>query len=504
MSANRRWWALAALVVSLLTIGFDATILNVALPNLAIALHAGTAQLQWIIDSYVLVFAGLLLPAGALGDRYGRKLFLIIGLVTFGAASLLASYATSAATVIGARTLMGLGAAILTPITAAIITNVFPAAERAKAIAFLAIGLGAGVPLGPIVGGYLLQHFWWGSIFLVNLPVVIIALVAAAILVPESRDPRPRPVDVVGGLLSTAGLVSFVYAVIAAPEHGWTSLRVLGTGLGGLALLAIFTVHERRSAAPMIDLRLFGRPRFLWGSIAGTVASFGMFGLLFALPLYLQAVRGHDALGTGVRLLPMMAGLIVGARASEKIASRFGTRPPVTAGLLLVAIGLAIASATGVTTGYGFIATWLSIIGLGIGMSLAPAMDAVMGELPPERTGSGSALTLAMRQLGGALGVALLGSLASAIYTGHLPAGAPGPARDSVAGAVALAARIGDPALADAARHGYVTAMAAVLLACAGVAVLGAVGVFLGLPDHESRRRQPATPPPVAAATHVG
>jgi len=497
--SRRRWWALGALVLSLLTIGFDATILNVALPNLATALDAGTAKLQWIIDAYILVFAGLLLPAGAFGDRYGRKLFLLLGLGLFGAASVVASYAGDAGTVIGARALMGIGAAILTPITAAIIPTLFPPAERAKAIAFMAIGLGAGVPLGPIVGGYLLKHFWWGAVFLVNVPVVIIAMIAVAVLIPESKDPTPRRVDVVGGLLSTAGLVAFVYAVIAAPTDGWTSARVLVGGLGGGALIGAFVAWERRVADPMIDLSLFRRPRFLWGSVAGTVASFGMFGLLFVLPLYLQAVQGNDALGTGVRLLPMMGGLIVGARASEKIAARFGTRLPIVAGLALITAGLAIGALTTVDSGYGFVAGWLAVVGLGIGLALAPAMDAVMGELPPERTGSGSAVTMALRQVGGALGVALLGSLSSAVYTANLkrdaglPPAAAEAARDSVAGAVAVAGRLGDAALAADARTAFASAMAAVLVACAVVTAGGALGVLLGMRDRT------ATPQPAAA-----
>jgi len=493
MATTRRWWALGALVLSLLTFGFDATILNVALPNLATALHAGTAELQWMIDAYVLVLAGLLLPAGALGDRFGRKAFLLLGLALFGAASVLASYAGGADTVIAARALMGVGAAILTPVTAAVIPTLFPPAERPKAIAFLAIGLGAGVPLGPIIGGYLLRHFWWGSVFLVNVPVVVLAMIAVAVLVPESKDPEPRRVDVVGGLLSTAGMVAFVYAVIAAPEQGWASVRVVAGGLGGLALLVAFVAWERRVAEPMIDLRLFGRPRFLWGSVAGTVASFGMFGLLFVLPLYLQAVRGVDALGTGVRLLPMMAGLIVGARVSERIGARFGARTPIAAGLGLITAGLTLGAWTGVASGYAFVATWLAVTGLGVGLALAPAMDAVLGELPPERSGSGAALTMALRQVGGALGVALLGSLASAVYTGQLdrdaglPPAAAEASRDSVAGAVAVAARLGDAALAADARQAFAAAMSVVLLACAAVTAVGAVGVLAGL-----RRPQPA------------
>src|SRR6266508_1269978 len=442
---SRRWWALAALGLTVLTIGFDATILNVALPTLATALHASTGALQWMVDAYVLVFAGLLLSMGALGDRFGRKRLILVGLVLFGAASVLATYAGSTGPLIAARAIMGIGAAVLTPIAAAVLPVIFPPQERAKAISFFAIGMGVGVPLGPIIGGYLLKHFWWGSVFLVNVPVVVVALVAVMLLVPESKDPAPPRIDVVGGLL-----------------------------------IAAFVAWERRTAQPMIDLTLFARPRFLWGTVAMTVASFGLFGLLFVLPQYLQAVQGNDALGTGVRLLPMMAGLIVGARTSEKLGSRFGARVPVAGGLLVIAGGLAVGALTTVDSGYGFAALWLSIVGAGVGLTLAPAMDAVLGELPPERAGSGTALTMTLRQVGGALGVALLGSISAAAYTDRLHlAGLPGPvaeaARDSIAGAVVVAARLGSPALLADARGAYVHAMSVVLLVCVAITVLGGV-----------------------------
>jgi EmrB/QacA subfamily drug resistance transporter len=484
---SRRWWALGALGLTILTIGFDATILNVALPTLATSLHASTGALQWMVDAYVLVFAGLLLPMGALGDRYGRKRLILVGLVLFGAASVLATYSASTGPLVFARAVMGIGAAVLTPIAAAVLPVIFPPEERAKAISFFAIGMGVGVPLGPIIGGYLLKHFWYGSVFLVNVPVVVVALVAVLLLVPESKDPAPQRVDVVGGLLSTAGLVSFVYGVIEAPSRGWTAPLVLTTLAAGLVLLAVFVVWERRTAYPMIDLALFARPRFLWATLGMTVASFGLFGLLFVLPQYLQAVQGNDALGTGVRLLPMMAGLIVGARASERLGARLGARVPVAAGLLIIAAGLALGAATDLGSGYGFVATWLTVVGAGVGLCLAPAMDAVLGELPPERSGSGTALTMTLRQVGGALGVALLGSISAEAYTNRLHVdGLPGPladaVRDSIAGAVAVAARLGSPALLADARGAYVHAMAVVLVVCAAIAAVGGVLVAMFLP----------------------
>jgi EmrB/QacA subfamily drug resistance transporter len=493
---TRRWWALGALLLAVLTIGFDATILNVALPTLAVALHAGTGDLQWMVDAYVLVFAGLLVPMGSLGDRYGRKRLMIIGLLLFGAASTAAAYAGATGPLIAARAVMGVGAAVLTPMTLAVLPVLFPPAERPKAIAFAAIGMGIGVPLGPIVGGYLLKHFWWGSVFLVNVPVVLIALVAIATLVPESRDPRRPRIDVVGGLLSTAGLVLFVYGVIEAPGRGWADPRVLAAIGAGLLLIVAFVGWERRTGEPMIDLALFARPRFLWGTLAATVASFALFGLLFVLPQYLQAVRGHDALGTGVRLLPLMAGLIVGARSSELIARRIGATVPVAAGMFLIAAGLGLGAITGAHSGYGFVAGWLSVIGVGVGLALAPAMDAVLGELPPERSGSGTAMTMTLRQVGGALGVALLGSVSAAAYTDRLHlAGLPAPAaraaEDSIAGAVAVGERLGSAALLADARSAYVHAMSVVLVVCATIAVLGGVLVALLLPAR-ARDRQPS------------
>jgi EmrB/QacA subfamily drug resistance transporter len=496
---TRRWWALGALVLSLLTIGLDATILNVALPTLATELDAGTDGLQWMVDAYVLVFAGLLLPMGLLGDRYGRKRLLLAGLALFGAASIVATYAASTGQLIAARALMGAAAAVLTPISMAILPAIFPAAERAKAVAFAAIGMGLGVPLGPIVGGYLLGHFWWGSIFLVNIPVVVLALVAVATLVPESRDPAPGRIDILGALLSTTGLIALVYGVIEAPTRGWSSLTVVGSLAAGLALLAAFVAWESHTANPMIDLALFRRPGFLWGSVAAALASFALFGLLFVMPQYLQAVGGHDALSTGVRLMPLMAGLIVGARASERISSSAGFRLPVAAGLTLIGGGLALGATTGTSTGYAFAALWLALVGAGTGLALAPAMAAVLAELPVERAGSGVALTMTLRQVGGALGVALLGSLLAAAYTGRLdlaglPALSAAAARDSVANGVAVARELSDAALLANVHTAYIHAMDVVLLACAAVAIAGAVLAALLLPG---RPHEPA-----AATTH--
>lgn len=485
--ARSRWWVLGALVSGLLVMGLDITVLNVALPTLATSLDASTAQLQWIVDAYVLVLAGAILPLGALADRFGRRRLLLGGLAAFAIGSLVAALATSVPTLVAARAIMGLGAAAISGVSLAVLPVLFGPEERGKAIAYVTMALGAGVPLGPIVGGWLLDHFWWGSVFVVNVPVAVAAAVAVAVLLPESRDPHPAGADPLGGLLSTGGLVAVVYGVVEAPLRGWSDGLVVSALVSGVLLLGGFVAWERRWRSPMIDLGLFRRPRFLWGTAAATTVSFALFGLLFVLPQYFQAVRGHDPLGTGLRLLPMMGGLIVGAKTGETLAARAGTRLPVAAGMLLVAAALAGGATTGTGTPYGWIAAWMALVGAGTGLSMAPAMDAVLGELPTERAGSGSALSMTLRQVGGALGVAVLGSIASTVYgnrldTGGLPAAAASAASRSVSGAVEVAARLGDAGLAAAGRTAYTEAMAAVLLSCAAVALVGGLLVAVLLP----------------------
>ena len=477
----RRWWALAAIVLSALTIGFDATILNVALPTLATRIGADNSDLQWIVDSYILIFAGLLLPAGVLADRYGRKKAMLAGLALFAGASVVAMTAGGPTALIVARGLMGIGAATITPVALAVIPSIFEPAERARAVAVTTVGLGLGVPLGPLVGGYLINHFWWGSVFAVNIPTAGVAFLAVALLIPESRDPAPGRLDPLGAVLVTAGLVSFVYGIIAGPDRGWRDGLVVSTIAAGVVLLAAFVVWQRRNPEPMIDLGLFRDRRFLWAALGATIASFAMFGLLFVLPQYLQVVAGHDAFGTGLRLIPMMLGLVAGARISEAVAGRFGARGAIAAGLAVIAAGLAIGTFTTVNTGYGMVAAWLSVVGIGVGLSMAPAMTAILESLPPARTGMGSSLSQTLRQVGGALGVAVLGSVLASTYTSGLrlppalPPAAAHAARDSVAAAQAVAARLGMPDVYGTARLSYVHAMDVVLLICAVASLLGAV-----------------------------
>src|SRR4051794_24143824 len=498
---RRRWWILGALILAVILVGLDSTILNVALPTLAADLGASTAQLQWIVDAFVLVLAGLLLPAGALADRLGRRPVLLGGIAVFTLGSLGAAYSGTATWLIVARAVMGAGAAVILTVPLAVLPSIFDADERPKAIAGVTVALGLGLPLGPIVGGWLLAHVWWGGVFLINVPLGVLAAIGVAVLLPNSRASSRTAVDLLGAALSTAGLIGVVYAVVEAPSRGWTSAPVVVAGTVGLALLAGFAVWERRTAAPMVDLALLSRPRFTWGTAAATMAMFAMLGLLFVVPLYLQSVRGFDPLGTGLRLLPLILGLVVGAKVGERLTVGLGARIPVVAGLLLIATALSWGATLQVATAYGVMAAWLALTGAGLGLTITPAMDAVLGEVPEEHSGSGTALTMALRQVGGALGVAVLGSLAGAAYTGRLHVGGlPAPAadavRESVAGGMAVARAMGSESLAAQVSAAYVHAVTVVLLVTAGIAVGGAVLAALRLPARAaspSAERESAT-----------
>ncbi|MEU6427413.1 MFS transporter [Microbispora sp. NPDC046973] len=477
-----RWWALGALVLSALVIGMDATVLNVALPTLAADLHATTGDLQWIVDAYMVPFAALMLPAGAFGDRFGRRRLLLAGLAAFGIASLLATFATSTGTLVAARALMGAGGAVIMPLSTSILPVIFPPAQRGRAIAVFTAAMALGLPLGPVVGGYLLDHFRWGSIFLVNIPVVVVAAVAAAVFIPESRDPAAPRTDVPGALLSVTGLAALVYGVIEVPARGWGDLRVLAALGVGAALLAVFVRVEARVRQPMTDLGLFRSRVFVWGAAGATFVSLGMSGVLFVVPQHLQAVLGHDAFGTGVRVIPMVAGLMLGGLTGERLTARLGLRVVMPAGLVVLAAGFGVGATTSASSGYGFVAAWLAVLGAGVGLAMVPAMDGVLATLPEERSGSGSATLQTVRQVGGALGVAGLGSVLSAAYASGLPEGVPEAAGDSITAAAALAARTGNAALLDAAREAFVSGMDLVLLVCCAASALAAVLVAVFLP----------------------
>ncbi|MGH2969834.1 MAG: MFS transporter, partial [Solirubrobacteraceae bacterium] len=416
----RRWWTLGVLCLSLIVISLDNTILNVAIPTLERDLGASSSQLQWIVDSYMLVFAGLLLTAGALGDRLGRKRALSFGLLVFGAGSALSAVATSPGMLIASRAVMGIGGAFIMPSTLSILTNVFPPAERAKAIGIWAGVAGVGIAIGPVSGGWLVEHADWSWIFLVNLPVVAAALLAGRFLVPESKDPAAKRLDVRGFALSAAGLVALVWAVIEAPARGWTDAAVLASFAAAVAALAAFVRWQLRAPAPMLDVRLFRNLRFSASSMAISLAFFALFGMIFFITQYLQSILGYSAFEAGVRMLPVAGGLIVGGPLSAKLAARIGTKLVVAGGLALVGAGLALLGFADQDSGYGLIALSQVVLGFGMATAMAPATAAIMGSLPLEQASVGSAVNDATRITGGALGVAVLGSVLSSGYRGGM------------------------------------------------------------------------------------
>ncbi|MFD4250464.1 DHA2 family efflux MFS transporter permease subunit [Amycolatopsis thermoflava] len=485
MDGSKRWWALGALAVALLAFGLDVTVLSVALPTLAVDLDASTSELQWFSNAYTLVLAAGLLPAGLLGDKFGTKRFLLGGLAVFGLASVACAYAGSAGMLIAARAFLGLGAAALVPLSMSVLNALFPGADRARAIAVWAAAMAVGIPLGPVVGGWLLDNFWWGSVFLLNVPAVLAGLVLLAWLVPDLPGDRGRRVDLPGVVLSSASLVALTYGLVEAGDRGWGSAAVLGPVLGGLALLAGFVVHQARAAQPLLDLGLFASPGFRWGAVLATLASFAMMGALFLLPQYFQAVYATDALGTGLRLLPVVGGLLVGVRVAEWLRPRLGARVLVSTGFVLMTGGLVAGTATGTGDGYGYAAVWVSLVGLGLGFALPPSMDIAMGALSPGRSGVGGGVLQAMRQVGGTLGVAILGTVLNAGYRGGvdvagLPDDVAEAVRDSAAAGVQVAARV--PALLGSVRESFVAGMSATLWVCAGFALVGAVLAALFLP----------------------
>lgn len=488
----RRWWAVVALALALLAFGIDGTVLNLALPTLATDLHASTADLQWFVDAYSLVIAAVLLPAGMLGDRFGRKKFLLGALVVFGIASLLCAYSTGAGQLIAARVLLGLGAGFMFPLALSALPVLFSGEERTRAVSALTASTVLAYPIGPTLGGWLLTKFWWGSVFLINVPIVLIAGIAVLFLLPESRASVKRGFDVLGIALSSVALVGLTYGVIEAGEKGWGSGLALGPLLTGVALLIAFVLWEqslaRRGGDPLVELSLFRSGSFTWGTILGTLAIFAMFGLLFSVPQFFQAVEGRSALGAGVRLLPLILGLVVGSAFAEPMGKRTGAKTPVTFGFLLMVAGLILGARTTVTSGDGYIETWVGMIGIGLGFTMPTTMDAALGELSTESSGAGAAVIQAVRQVGGTFGVAVLGAALSSAYRSHLvltnlPAQAADAVRKSASGGVAVAQRFGSTPLLNEVRSAFVHGTSVMLWVCGGIAAVAAVLTVLFLPN---------------------
>jgi EmrB/QacA subfamily drug resistance transporter len=506
----RRWQALAILALSLLVVSVANTSLHVALPTIREDLDASSSQLQWIVDSYLLVFAGLLLAAGSLGDRFGRKRALLAGMSSFGLGSLLASISGSSTELIASRALMGVGAAAIMPTTLSILTNIFPARERPKAIAIWAAVSGMGIAIGPISGGWLIEHFDWSMIFLVNLPIVALAVIGGWFLIPESRDPESPRLDLPGVGLSIAGLSTLVWALIEAPERGWTSPTILGAFAAGAAIAGAFVAWELRAKQPMLDMKVFRNLRFSAASLSVTFVFFALMGVMYFLTTYLQSVMGYTPLQAGVRMLPIAAGLLVASKLSVGLTKRFGTKFVVANGMATVAGSLALLAMADVDSGYLLVAVALAQMGIGMGLAMAPATEAIMGALPKAKAGVGSAMNDVVREVGGTLGVAVLGSVLSSAYASgmdgpaaSLPAGAAHAATDSVGAAHEVAAQMGGGAgekLVALSNQAFVDAMSTTATVAAAAAVIGALIAVLFLPSRARAETSTERRPALAAA----
>ena len=493
---RRRWMILAVVSLAVFVTVLDGTIVNVAIPTLAVDLDATTRQLQWIVDAYLLVFTGLLLAGGALGDRYGRKRILVAGLAVFGITSALAGSVDSASGLILGRALMGVGAALIFPATLAIITNVFrDPIERAKAIGVWSAVTGIAVAAGPVSGGWLLEHFWWGSIFFVNVPVVIVAMVATVLIVPESKEAGAPRLDIGGIVLSIAAISTLVYSIIEAPEWGWLDPKTLTGFAVAAALLVLFVLWELGREHPMLPVAIFRNLRFSAASVSVTSAFFALFGFIFLITQYFQLVKSYTPLQAGVRTLPVAAAIAVASIVAPRIVERIGTARVVAAGLALMAIGFMwIGLSAEVDTSYLVIAGQMVVLGTGLGMTTAPATESIMGSLSPDKAGIGSAVNDTTRELGGTLGVAIVGSVFSSLYIGSLdsaggvfgslPPELQDVTSESVGAARVIAGQLGAdaPAFLSQVNDAFLSGLHVGCFVCAGIATVGALFALRFIP----------------------
>src|ERR1700739_1771334 len=445
---NRPIPALAVICLGVFVISVDATIVNVTLPTLSRQLGADTAQLQWIVDAYTLVMSGLLLSAGSLSDRYGRRGWLNSGLALFAITSGIAAQVNSADQLIAARAAMGVGAAVIFPTTLGLVTNIFTdPVPRAKAIGLWAAMVGVGVAVGPISGGWLLQHFSWGSIFMVNIPIAALAIIGGILFVPTSRDPAAPRVDVPGLILSAVGITTLVYTVIEAPTWGWTNGRTAAGFALAAIVLAGFALWEGRSTHPMLDVSVFSNRRFSGGSLAVTAGFLTLFGFIFVITQYFQFIKDYTAFGAGGRVLPVAASIAVASLLGPRMVERIGSTVVVASGLAIFAAGPAWASAVDAGTSYVSIAMQMVLLGGGLGLTTAPATEAIMGSLSVAKAGVGSAVNDTTRELGGTLGVAIVVSVCASVYSGRIAANSvvsqlPADARSAMGSSVAAAQRV--------------------------------------------------------------
>ncbi|QOV38771.1 MFS transporter [Streptomyces ferrugineus] len=511
---RRRWAILGVLMLSLLIVVLDNSILNVAIKTISTpaptGLGATQSELEWAINAYTLVFAGLLFSAGILGDRLGRKKVLLGGLAVFGVGSALAAFSGSPGELIAFRAVMGLGAAFVMPATLAVLMNVFEREEQPKAIGIWAGGVGLAIAIGPITGGVLLDHFWWGSVFLINVPIVIIALGLMLWLVPDSRDPKPGRIDPIGVVLSVVGLVLLVYGIIKGGQLAdFTDPAVLATIAAGLAVLAAFVVFEKRSDHPSIDIGYFRDKVF--SAAIGVIALvfFALMGVTFFSVFYTQSVRGYTPLQTGLLMLPLAAAQMIFAPRARLLVDRFGNRATTTGAMLLIALTLAAFATFEADTPIWLLEVVFFLMGAAMAHIMTPISVVIMQALPREKAGSASALSNTFRQVGGALGIAVLGSVLSTAYRGGiddrltvLPEGVRHTAGESIEATLGAAARLGPrgESLVGPAHDAFLHAMHITALWGAGIAVLGAVVVALCLPGRSTAPQEGEEKPELVAS----
>jgi EmrB/QacA subfamily drug resistance transporter len=493
---KNRWKIHAVMSMGLILIVMAISSLNVTLPVLQRNLHASATDLQWIVDGYALVFAGLVLFGGALGDRFGRRKAFITGMVVFAVTSFLCAVASGPEALIVYRSIMGIGAALIMPATLSIISNAFrDDKERAKAVAMWAGFAGASGAIGPIISGLVLKYFWWGAVFALPIPVAILAIVLTTLIVPESRDPEAEKLDVIGAILSIVGLGTLLYGVIEAPNNGWLDSQTITFIVAGIAILVGFFLWEKSSRHPMLPVRFFRSRRFTTGSLSLILTFFALFGMFFILIQYMQFVLGFSPLGAAIRTLPAPVSLIFAASVVTRIEQRVGTKKVVTLGLLIVSGGFLIFTRLGVDNSPILLYSGMAAIGIGMGFAMPPATEAIIGSVPKRKAGVGSAMNDTTREFGGALGIAVLGSVLTSAYRsdiggklGGFSASAAAGAKSSVGGAIASAGQAGAASgrLLDTSFNSFVHAMSVTMWVAVGFLLASALLVYIFMIDSEA------------------
>lgn len=498
MRTSSRWLALVAFSLSILVIGLDTTVLSVALPTLARRLDATQSDLQWFSTAFMLALAGGMLPASVIGDRLGRKATLVAALVVFGGCAFWSAHVSEPQQLIAARAVMGFAAALISVIALGMIPALFDTEERGKAVGIMMLATFLGLPAGPIIGGWILTNVWWGWVFLMNVPVAGLAAVLVLTLVPETKPDTPEPLDLIGLVLSVGGLTALCYGFVEAGSNGWSDVTALGWVGGGVVSLVVLAGWEQSLAntrqSPVIPPSLFGIPGFSAGTFVPWIGQFAMVGMLFILPMYSQAIRNEDAMGSGIRLLPLIGGFTLAAVIGDRLARRLGPRVVATAGYLIMAVGVLLGARMTADATDLYMAVWLGIAGLGMGLGLVTAASVALKHVPADRSTQASAVYQALQKTGGPLGAALLGSALSQAYQHHLtlPADLPRSAVEAIKSGVFQGLAIADkvPGLRADVRDSFISGMATTLWICAGIALVAAVASISLLPGRTPATRQ--------------